>query len=291
MTGPTKGDRVYLIDAHNMIHRLYHAVPPTTSPTGQEANAVIGWCRSMRRLYQDGARWVLPIFDGPGDNWRKDVHPGYKAGRSDDDEALAGQWELLTRATIALRLPPLGARGIEADDLIAAYTKALRARGCDVVIVSNDKDLLQLVGPGVTVISRVKGELAERGPEYVRERWAVEPGQLGDLLALAGDTSDGIPGIQGIGAKTAARILAEHGTLDQVLDRWMLIPGIAGERIRDGADVARMSRRLVTLQADTPLPLAVEDLAPWVPNRRHLDDFFGALGWVRHEAALDPWQE
>ena len=291
MTGPGKGDRVVIIDSDNMVHRLYHAVPPTTSPSGHEVNAVIGWVRSLRRFYQDGARWVLPVFDGPGNGWRHDLHPGYKAHRRDDDDALASQWELVVRATIALRLPPLAWPETEADDLIATYTKALRARGCEVVIASNDKDLLQLVGPGVRVLSRVKGVLAERGPEYVRERWGVEPGMLGDLLALMGDTSDGVPGISGIGPVTAAKILRDHGSLEAALDRWMLVQGKAGEALRDGAEVARMSRRLVTLQEDTPLPLGLDELTPWVPSRAGLDAFFGSLGWPRFESALDPARE
>jgi DNA polymerase-1 len=240
-------------------------------------------------------RWLLPIFDGPGDGWRKDLHPGYKSARPVQDEDLRSQWPLVARLTVALRLPPLAVPSVEADDLIAAYTEALVERGCEVVIVSNDKDLLQLVrgedGPGaVQQLARVRQGFELRGPAEVFAKWGVYPEQLGDLLALAGDTTDSIPGVPGIGPKTAAKILTSRGGLEKALDEWSLIQGKASELVRDHADQARLSRKLVALRADTPLPLGLDELRPWVPSRIALDDFFRELGYPRFESAVDAYK-
>lgn len=295
MTGPQPGETVYVVDANNIVHRLYHAVPQQVSPTGQPVNAVVGWIRNVRSLRKRGARWVLPIFDAPGPSWRHEIYSAYKSDRSEDDPELATQWPIVVRACFALGLPALAAKGFEADDLIAAYTEAMAARGCQVVICSNDKDLLQLVRgdegePGcVRLLAKGNDGLELRGPEYVRERYGVEPERLGDLLALSGDSSDGVPGVRGIGPKTAARVIAQHGDLEQVLDRWMLTPGKTAERLRDGAEEARLSRRLVELRSDAPLPLPIDEVPVVRPSRARLDELFRPLGYPRWESAVDAY--
>lgn len=293
MSGPQYGETVYVVDADNIVHRLYHAVPQQISPSGQPVNAVVGWVRAIRSLRKRGARWVLPVFDAPGPNWRHEIYPAYKADRSEDEPALASQWELVVRSCFAMGLPALATKGFEADDLIAAYTEALVDRDCSVIVCSNDKDLLQLVRgddgePGsVRQLAKGKYVLKLRGPKYVHERFGVEPGRLGDLLALTGDPGDGVPGVEGIGPKTAADILERHGTLERALADWMLTPGKASELLRDGAEVARTSRRLVELRSDAPLPLAIDEMLEIQPSRSRLNALFLTLGYPRWEAAVD----
>ncbi len=298
--GPQRGERVWLIDAHNMVHRLFHGVPlleHVAPATGQPINAVVGWVRSLRGLRtregREAVKYVIPIFDGDGDGWRLELHPGYKANRTPCPPELEEQWPLIHAVTEAMRLPLVKLKGVEADDLIAAYTEAAVARGAEVVILSNDKDLLQLVrgegGPrSVRQVRREKGEFVELGPREVEERFDVGPDLLGDLLALAGDSSDSIPGVPGVGPKTAAKILAARGSLDNALEEWALIPGKASKLVHDHADSARMSRELVRLRDETPLPIELHELRPWVPSRNALDDFFRSLGFPHWRVAVDP---
>lgn len=296
--GPQPGDRLWLIDANSVVHKLYHAIPSTKAPaTGQEINAVVGWLRWLRllRTYH-GAIFVLPIFDGDGTGWRTELHPGYKAGRPEQPEYLRGQWAMVQALNDALQLPWVQVSKVEADDLIAAYTEAAVTRGLEVLILSTDKDMMQLVrgedlGPGsVRMFPRPRRELELVGPPEVEAKFGVQPQLLGDLLALAGDSSDSIPGVQGIGVKTAAKILLDHGDLERALDRWSLVPGRASKALHDGTEAARLSRRLVALDASAPMPFALSELRPWVPRRRPLDAYFRELGYVRFEAAVDAYE-
>lgn len=292
--GPQRGDRLWLVDANNVVHRLYHALPPTPAPTGAAINAVVGWLRWLRELRRHHeVKWLIPIFDGDGPGWRHEIHAGYKAGRPEQPEGLLEQWSRVEALNNALRLPSVKLPAVEADDLIAAYTEAGVALGLEVFILSNDKDLMQLVrgdelGPGsVRMFRRPRRELELVGPAEVKAKFGVQPQLLGDLLALAGDSTDSIPGVEGV--KTAARILADHGDLEAALDRWSLVQGRASEALRDGVDDARLSRRLVALDADTPLPMALDEIRPWVPSRVALDAYFKALGYPRYEVAVDAY--
>jgi DNA polymerase-1 len=296
--GPQRGERLWLIDANNVVHKLYHAIPSTRAPaTGRETNAVVGWLRWLRVLRRHHeVKWLLPIFDGDGPGWRAELHPGYKAERPEQPEDLREQWPMVQALNDALQLPWVQTPGVEADDLIAAYTEAAVVRGLEVFILSTDKDLMQLVrgeglGPSsVRMFPRPRRELELVGPPEVEAKFGVGPQLLGDLLALAGDKSDSIPGVQGIGVKTAAKILIDHGEIERALDRWSLVPGRASAALHDGAEAARLSRRLVTLDASTPMPLALDELRPWVPRRRPLDAYFRELGYVRFEAAVDAYE-
>ncbi len=297
MSGPQAGERLWLVDANNVVHRLYHALPPTPAPTGAAINAVVGWLRWLRELRRHHeVKFLLPIFDGDGPGWRTELHAGYKAGRPEQPEDLRDQWPRVQALNDALRLPWVQVPAVEADDMIAAYTEAAVARGVEVFILSNDKDLMQLVrgeelGPGsVRQFGRPRRELELVGPTEVEAKFGVPPRLLGDLLALAGDSTDSIPGVTGIGVKTAAQILADHGDLEGALDRWSLVQGRASAALRDGAAAARLSRRLVALDVETPLPIALGELRPWVPSSRALNAYFKALGFPRYEAAVDAYE-
>ena len=295
--GPQHGERVYILDATNKIHQLYHAVPRanTMAMTGdQPLNAVIGWVRVLRRLYKDGVRYIIPVFDGDGDGWRSELFPAYKSGRKPADPELVSQWPLVHELTRALQLPMICETNIEADDLVAAYVEAAVARGLEVVVVSNDKDLLQLirgdVGPG-SVRQLVDRDLV--GPAEVRAKFGVGPERLGDLLALMGDKSDAIPGVPGIGKARARQLLDQHGDLATMLADWAFIqPPRVGDLIHRHDANIRLWRKLVALASDTPLPIPLHELEPWAPkSKAALDRFFGRFGFPRWESAVDRYEE
>lgn len=287
--GPRPPEQLYLIDADSWIHRLYHACPPQLSPSGAPVNALIGFVRQLRKLrtlVDPAPRWILPVFDAaPDGGWRRERFAGYKADRPEQPPELLAQWgpirELLKVAGIDyVRVPRF-----EADDLIAAYTNAAVEAKLRVAICTNDKDLAQLVSADVRIF-QVFGELELRGPAWVRQRFGVGPERLGDLLALSGDKSDGIPGAPGVGTKTAAKLLADYGDLDGVLASWSLInPHRIGESIRDHAEQIRLGRELVDF-APVELPRALHELRPWSPSGREMNAFFRRLGYGGLNAAL-----
>lgn len=295
-SGPQHGEKVVILDATNKIHTLYHAVPiaKTMSRSGdQPLNAVVGWVRVLRRLYKDGVRYIIPVFDGAGDGWRHAVYPPYKSDRKPHDPELVSQWPLVLELTRALQLPMVCEPNVEADDLVAAYVEAAVARGLEVVVVSNDKDLMQLVrgdgGPG-SVRQLVDRELV--GPAEVRAKFGVRPERLGDLLALMGDKSDAIPGVPGIGKAKARQLLDQHGDLERLLADWAFItPPKTGDLIHRHEKNIRLWRSLVALASDAPLPIPLHEMTPWKPSKVALDQFFERFGFHRWEAAVNRYEE
>jgi DNA polymerase-1 len=258
----------------------------------QPLNAVIGWVRVLRRLYKDGLRYIVPVFDGDGDGWRHAAYPEYKSGRKPQDPELVSQWPLVKELTRAMGLPVICEPDTEADDLVAAYVEAAVARGLEVVVISNDKDLMQLVrgeaGPG-SVRQLVDRDHA--GPAEVRERFGVGPERLGDLLALMGDKSDAIPGVPGVGPKKALRLLGDR-TLDQLLVDWSFITPIKlGNLVHAQEQNIRLWRKLVALASDTPLPVQLCEMKPWTTGKAALHEFFRRFGFPRWEAAVLRYEE
>lgn len=223
LRGPQLGERIVIIDATNKFHTLYHAVPiaKTMALRGdppQPLNAVVGWVRFLRRLYKDGFRYIVPVFDGDGDGWRHAAYPPYKSDRKPHDPELISQWPLVKELTSTMGLPLICEPNTEADDLVAAYVEAAVARGLEVVVVSNDKDLMQLVRGegGPSSVRQLAAGKVPLGPGDVAGMFGVKPSRLGDLLALTGDKTDAIPGVPGIG-KTKAKQLLGDGDLERLL--------------------------------------------------------------------------
>jgi DNA polymerase-1 len=295
MTGPSHGDKVYLLDAHNIAHRWARALPVDmyTSPSGQQIGAFAGIVREVKRLWvTHERRWLIGCIDG-GHGWRAQLLPTYKSGRKPAPPEIDAQIAMLPDLLDALRVPVVRVADVEADDVIATLTEQAVARGCEVMIVSTDKDLRQLIrgdmrGPGSV---RVRAQHDVLGPDEVRKAFGVGPEMLADLLALTGDKSDAIPGVRGIGKTKAPALLLEHGGLESLLDQWMLVPGADGERLRDGAAQARLSRLVVGLCSDIAVPLTLDNVNPWIPSRAGLDAFFRRFGYPRFEAAVDPARE
>ena len=245
-----KGDHLFLVDGSGYIFRAYHALPPLTRKSdGLPVGAVSGFCNMLWKLMVDARNTeagVVPthfavIFDYSSKTFRNDLYPEYKANRSEPPEDLIPQFGLIREATRAFNLPCIEMEGFEADDLIATYCRLACEAGGDTTIVSSDKDLMQLVGPTVGMYDPMKDR--QIGIPEVIEKWGVPPEKMIDLQALTGDSVDNVPGVPGIGPKTAAQLLEQFGTLDALLERAAEIKqDKRRQSIIDNADKARISR-------------------------------------------------
>ncbi|GAB1580619.1 DNA polymerase I [Phyllobacterium phragmitis] len=262
------GDHLFLVDGSGYIFRAYHALPPLTRKSdGLPVGAVSGFCNMLWKLLKDARNTdvgVVPthfavIFDYSSKTFRNTIYPEYKANRSVPPEDLIPQFGLIRQATKAFNLPCIEKEGYEADDLIATYARLAVEAGGDVTIISSDKDLMQLVNHKVSMYDGMKDKQISI-PEVI-EKWGVPPEKMIDLQALTGDSTDNIPGIPGIGPKTAAQLLEEYGDLDTLLARASEIKQQKRrENIIAFADQARLSRQLVTLKNDTPIDLGLDAL-------------------------------
>ncbi len=264
---------LHLIDGSGYIFRAFHALPPMTRPDGTPVNAVYGFTTMIMKLLADtGADHLAVVFDTDRRSFRTDIYPDYKAHRPPPPEDLVPQFPLFREAARAFGLPVLEERGFEADDLIATLTRRARAAGWAVVILSSDKDLAQLVAPGVTLVDPIRNTPLDA--EAVREKYGVGPDRLADLLALAGDASDNVPGVPGIGPKIAAQLLSQHGDLETLLAQADSIPQPKRRQtLLDNAEQARLSYRLVTLAEDAPVALDLDDMAVRAPDPAVLRPF------------------
>ncbi len=280
-----KGDHLFLVDGSAYIFRAYHALPPLTRKSdGLPVGAVAGFCNMLWKLLSDArdtSVGVTPthfavIFDYSSKTFRNELYPEYKANRSEPPEDLIPQFGLIREATRAFDLPCIEMEGFEADDLIATYAKQAVEQGADVTIISSDKDLMQLVGDKVQMYDTMKDR--QVGIDEVVEKFGVKPEKMIDLQALTGDSIDNIPGVPGIGPKTAAQLLEEYGDLETLLARASEIKqNKRRENLIEHADDARLSKTLVTLKNDVPLETGVDDLTLEPPNGPKLIAFLKAM--------------
>lgn len=253
--------RCCLIDAHAYIHRAYHALPPLTNSKGEPVNAVFGFARMLLKvLRQNPFQYVAVVFDHPSATFRHKLYNAYKAHRPQAEEELKHQFPLVRDLVKAWGLPFFDIPGVEADDVIATLARQAEDHGCEVTIVSGDKDALQLVDDKIKVLSEPKGILYDRAK--VQERYGVSPAQLRDFFALIGDTSDNVPGVPGIGEKTAGKLLSAYTTLKGVLEHAGEISGKAGKILQEHKKQALLSRELISLKEDVELPQRLEDCIP-----------------------------
>ena len=264
-----KGDHLFLVDGSAYIFRAFHALPPLTRKSdGLPVGAVSGFCNMLWKLLQDARDTqvgVTPthfavIFDYSSKTFRNELYADYKANRSEPPEELRPQFGLIRQATQAFNVPCIEMEGYEADDIIAAYCRMAEAAGAEVTIVSSDKDLMQLVTPSVSMYDSMKDK--QIGIDEVIEKFGVPPEKMIDLQSLTGDSTDNIPGVPGIGPKTAAQLLDEFGDLDTLLARASEIKqNKRRENLMEFADQARLSRQLVTLDVNTPVDVPLDALA------------------------------
>ena len=270
---------VRLIDGSGYIFRAFHALPPMTRPDGTPVNAVYGFSNMLAKLIDDvDSPYMAVVFDTARTSFRNDIYPDYKAHRPPPPEELVPQFALIREATRAFAVPCIERAGFEADDLIATLARRAENAGREVVIMSSDKDLMQLVGERVTMLDPMKNRVIGRAE--VVERFGVGPERVVDVQALAGDSTDNVPGVPGIGVKTAAELIGAYGDLDTLLAR-------AGEirqpRRRENlishAGLARISRDLVTLRTDAPVSETLDELVLGAPDPDVLLGFLRAQGF------------
>ncbi len=274
-----KGSHVYLIDGSGYIFRAFHALPPLTRPSdGLPVGAVHGFCAMLWKLMgesktSDAPTHIAVIFDAGAKTFRNDLYDKYKANRPPPPEELVPQFPLIRDAVRAFNVACIEQDGFEADDLIATYARDAAARGGDVTIISSDKDLMQLVGPGIAMLDTMKNKRV--GTDEVIEKFGVPPDKVVDVQSLAGDSVDNIPGVPGIGVKTAAELIKEYGDLDSLLARAAEIKQPKRrEKLIEFADQARVSRELVRLKDDVPVALPLEAFGVTEPKA---DDLLGFL--------------
>ena len=271
---------LYLVDGSGYIFRAYHRLPPLTNKHGEPVGAVYGYTTMLWKLADevhaaDGPTHMAVILDKSSKTFRNDLYDQYKAHRPPPPEDLVPQFPMIRDATRAFSLPCIETEGLEADDIIACYAKAALAQGWEVTIVSSDKDLMQLIEPGLDLYDTMNNR--RLGAEHVAEKFfGIAPTQLGDVLALMGDSVDNVPGVPGVGPKTAAKLILEHGDLESVL---AAAPAMKAGKLRDNliehAGMARLSRVLVDLKCDVALPEPLDDLVlkgiPDAPLRAFLE--------------------
>ena len=270
-------ETLFLIDGSGFIFRAYHALPPLTSPDGTPVGAVLGFTNMLVKILTDmDAHYLAVIFDAGRQTFRNDLYPDYKANRRETPEDLIPQFPLIRQACTAFGVPLFETAGFEADDIIASYVALEKDR--EIIIVSSDKDLMQLVSDRVKLYDPIKNKVIDKAG--VREKFEVGPEQVVDVQALAGDSSDNIPGVPGIGIKTASALIQEFGTLEDLLNK---AHTIKQEKRRESlvqfADQARLSKQLVTLSPDVPNLLPLDCLRVQEPNPQNVLSFLEAQGF------------
>ncbi|MGH1417696.1 MAG: DNA polymerase I [Hyphomicrobiaceae bacterium] len=277
-----KGSNIYLIDGSGYIFRAFHALPPLTRPSdGLPVGAVHGFCQMLWKFLGDSKLSDAPthiacIFDASSKTFRNDLYPDYKANRPPPPEELVPQFPLIRDAVKAFNVACIEQEGFEADDLIATYAKVADAAGARVTIVSSDKDLMQLIGGNVSMFDSMKNK--HFGPQEVEVKFGVGPDKVVDVQALAGDSVDNVPGVPGIGIKTAAELINTYGDLDELLARAEEIKQPKRrERLIEFADQARISRDLVRLEQNVPVEVELEEAGVQEADSKTLLSFLSEM--------------
>ena len=272
-----------LVDGSSYLYRAFHALPDLRNGRGEATGAIYGVLAMLRRLAADHkAAAKACVFDAKGRTFRDDLFPDYKAHRAPMPDDLAAQIAPLCEAVAALGWPVIAIEGVEADDVIATLARAAAKRGMHCVISTGDKDLAQLVDDRITLVNTMSNEKLDI--EGVKRKFGVPPGLIVDYLTLIGDTVDNVPGVEKVGPKTAAKWIAQYGSLDGVVAHAAEIPGVAGENLRKALDWLPQARALLTVKDDVELPVTLEDLARdgYDPDRlRELLARFGFRTWLK----------
>jgi len=272
-------EKLYLIDGSSYIYRAYFAIRHLSSPKGFPTNALYGFTQMLLKVLKDHKPdHVAVVFDLGRQTFRTEMYPEYKANRAAMPDDLVPQIFPIKEMVRAFNIPVLEKQGFEADDIIGTIARECEEAGLSVVVVTGDKDLMQIVTGNVTLLDTMKDKVS--GIPEVLERFGVEPERVIDILGLAGDTSDNIPGVPGIGEKTALKLIQEFGSLDALLERAGEVKGKNGERLREFADQARLSRKLATIDRNTPIDYRYEDLAVSPPDTKRLADLFREYGFT-----------
>ena len=274
----TPARHVYLVDGSGYIFRAYHALPALNRQRdGMPTGAVLGYSNMLAKLLQDtNADHLAVVFDRGKSSFRHQLYDRYKAHRPEPPSDLVPQFRLIRQATAAFNVCAIELEGYEADDLIATYARQAAAEGATVTIVSSDKDLMQLVGNGISMLDPIKQRPI--GEKEVREKFGVGPDKVADVQALCGDSIDNVPGVPGIGAKTAAELVNAYGDVENLLAHAAEIKQPKRrEALINFAEQVRIAKQLVLLKDDVPLPVPLTDLAVKPLSREKLFPFLREL--------------
>lgn len=263
-----------LIDGSSYLYRAFHALPPLTNSSGEPTGALHGVLTMIQKLLRDEQpQHVAVVFDAPGKTFRDDLYAEYKATRPPMPEELRSQVQPILDAVEAMGLPLLRITGVEADDVIGTLCKQAAERGLQVLVSTGDKDLAQLVNDKVTLINTMNDTRLDR--DAVKNKFDVFPEQIVDYLALVGDTSDNIPGVPKVGAKTAAKWLNVYSSADEIIEKADEIKGKVGDSLRENIEQLELSRQLASIKHDVELDLGVDDLTPKDADVSRLRELYG----------------
>ena len=269
--------KLILIDGHAILHRAFHALPPLTTKRGEPINAVYGFVSMLLRVIQDlKPTHIVVAFDRKEPTFRQKEYKNYQAHRPETDKSLVSQFEKARRVVDALGIPLYDKAGFEADDVIGTLTKQAEKEMDEVVIVTGDKDILQLVTKKTKVYLPVRGlsdaKLMEE--EDVVEKLGVRPDQIIDYKALVGDPSDNYPGVPGVGPKTATKLLSEYKTVKNIYKKMDKIQESTAKKLKDGKDSAMISQKLAKIVTNVSVKLDVEKSRKWKINSKNVLDLF-----------------
>ncbi len=270
---------LYLIDGSSYIYRAYFAIRHLSSPIGFPTNALYGFTQMLLKVLKDRQPdYVAVVFDAGRLTFRNELYPDYKANRSAMPDDLRRQIDPIKEMVRAFSIPALELAGFEADDIIATIARECSGCGVDIMVVTGDKDLMQIVSDRVRLLDTMKDK--ESGIPEVLDRFGVEPERVIDILGLAGDSSDNIPGVPGIGEKTAIKLIQEFGSLESLLERAGEVKGKNGERLQEFADQARLSKRLATTDDQVPIAYTFDELICSPPDNPRLAELFKTYGFT-----------
>lgn len=285
------GRTLYLVDGHSQVFKAYHAIRQLSTSTGIPTNAVYGFLQILHKLLRTRSpQYMAVVFDSGGATFRHEMYTEYKANRLAPPDDFAQQMDYILKIVEGLRIPILREPGFEADDLIATMTRKAEKEGFHVVIVTADKDLFQLVNDRVTVLRLEPDAETEFTREAVKEKMGVYPEQIGDYLAIVGDSSDNVPGIRGVGPKGAITLLEKYGNLQAILEHAHELKGKQAEYVAAGRESALLSRQLVDLRTDAPVSIETEQLKRQPPDVAALQPLYRELEFRRflEELQLEP---
>ncbi|MGH8325382.1 MAG: 5'-3' exonuclease, partial [Steroidobacteraceae bacterium] len=272
MPMPDSPDLV-LVDASSYLYRAFHALPALSNSRGEPTGAVLGVLNMMAKFLKEcRPKRIALVFDAPGKTFRDDLFAEYKAHRQPMPDDLRSQIEPLLAILRAQGLPLLRVVGVEADDVIGTLACRASRAGQTVLISTGDKDMAQLVDGSITLVNTMSNAVLDRAG--VKAKFDVFPEQIIDYLALVGDSSDNIPGIDKVGPKTAAKLLGQYSTLDNLIRNVQQVSGKVGENLRAGLETLDLSRKLATIHSDLELPATLEELVPAQPDVERLRELY-----------------
>jgi len=284
---------LYLIDGSSYIFRAYFALPPLTNSSGLPTQAIYGFTTmTLRFIKEYRPEWLVVVFDTGGETFRDGLYSDYKANRPEAPADLIPQFPYIRKVLKAMNIAVLDHEGFEADDVIATLARYFALQGTEVVIVSGDKDLMQLVGGSIRLLDTMKSRWI--GEDEVRQKFGVEPSRVVDVLALMGDPVDNIRGVKGVGEKTAIALIQKFQTLENLYEHLDQLdqaeikgPARVRKALVEGREDAFLSRDLATVRTNVPVPLELDRFRLQEPSREELRELFTSLGFTQLLKGLD----